>query len=732
MSINEGYNKHPGDYNSGWFERYEQELEKGDTVSLQSIYPYIYFKLSHDFAFSRGNSIDIHDPLAINYFMGNFCYNQVIKDFQRSAIVMQTQTERVYFGSPSVCLKRMRILSRQTGKSADDFGNFISYLEDKVFQSRLLNFDERQKDTLGMILRLINQGVSAVALKMLNGYLKVRSGECDQLSLDGLNDINYLMRPDMSHEKGSTQIDILYGDDGKIQLYRREYLKVQKFDVESHVEPDERKEERYCLLMRLSRDGAEESSVWRLHFSVSNIEGNSRSENVSSSSSSQSKARQLGPVSSDRLSATNSISSGESHVSIHSQWDSSGKPNIKKSGVRRIRKSRCRPIRDLLYKRKGLKPPELIFNSADWLKQYEDYSKVYSTILFEEAHHYIDFKLSHDLSFSHDSCLETKDWVAINYFLGDFYYNRVRRGFNQNAIVLTTETEKLYFGTSVPESDSRSVNETDSYNEDFEAFISTLENKVFKRGLREFNNHQKQTLGVILRFLCHNNVVASKLLKMCIQTRSPSCDIDRLIVEVEGSTRIGIESKGNNIYLSKEENLALQKSKKESKLELGEDMSESWKMVTNIMQMSSMNSSNYNLHFSVLQNSRQDRLTLTPSDSSEHSFSFRYPGTTSHNPSTSCLSLKTEMYDECTERSLPDSILEVNEVKKDEFAVFPRRLRGTRSDELRDSNNNGVATVPGRVVNEVNDVIGFRWREFKKTHLHAKSGEWIAKDHLGI
>jgi len=345
MSFNEEHQNLSGVYHADWFQRYEQELKTRDTVSFQSVSPYIFFKLAHDFAFSRSNSIDLHDPLAINYFMGNFCYNQVVKDFDRSAIVMQSLTERIYFGSSSVSQKRMRIYSSEMGKSVGDFDAFICYLEEKVLQSRLPNLDKSQKETLGMILRIINQGVSAIAIKMLNAYLQVRSGESDSGSSDGFNDICYLMRPDKSTEKGSTQIDILYDGDGKIQLYRREYLKVQKLDIESLVQPDNAKYERWCLMTLLSRNATDESSDWRLHFSVSKIQNYCQSPN---------KATQLGPVSSDvRLCHSDqSTSSGGSPVSIDTLSSSVENAENEISHVRPKRRRRRRPLRDLLFRRK--------------------------------------------------------------------------------------------------------------------------------------------------------------------------------------------------------------------------------------------------------------------------------------------------------------------------------------------------------------------------------------------
>jgi len=316
------------------------------------VYPYIFFKLAHDFAFSRESSIDLHDPLAINYFMGNFCYNQVVKDYYRSAIVMQSLTERMYFGSPWISRKRMRNFSFEIGKSAGNFEVFISCLEEKVFKSRLSNLGERQKETLGMILRIINQGVSAVAIKMLNAHLQVRSGEIGKVSSNDLTDIRYLMRPDVSCAKGSSQIDIVYHDDGKIQLYRREYLKVQKLDMESLVQPDNNKDKRWCLATFLSRNGNEESSGWRLHFSASKIQNDCESTRISVNNT-----EQMGWISSDSILSNSglSTSSGGSSPSIDNLDSSVENPENEISNVRPKRRWRRHPIRDLLDRRKANK-----------------------------------------------------------------------------------------------------------------------------------------------------------------------------------------------------------------------------------------------------------------------------------------------------------------------------------------------------------------------------------------
>jgi len=698
MSIVEKYQKHSSHYVADWFQQHEQEVKKCDTVSIESVYPYIFFKLAHDFAFSKENSIDIHDPLAIKYFMGNFCYNQVIKDFQRSAIVMETQTERMYFGSPSISSKRMRNASLQEGKSAHDFETFITYLEERVFQERLSNFDERQRETLGMILRIINQGVSAAAIKIFNAWLQVRSGESDQVSSDGLSAIRYLMRPDMSLKKGSSQIDIVYDDGGKIQLHRREYLKVQKLDMDSLVDPDSAKDELWCLMMLLSRDGTGESPCWRLHFSVSNIPDDCGS--VNSSVRSLTNASQLGSASSDlQLRHLNlSTSSGGSHKSTES-YNSVRKPDNEKYDSRRTGIRRRRPFRDLILRRKAI---ESVRNSLDWLKQFKEYSNVKRTKDFK-------LKFSHDLALSQESCIETQDWEAINYFLGSFCYRRARERFNQNIIVFTTKTEKLYFGSSAPRNDNRSFHKHDSHIGDFVAFITCLEKKVFKHNVLEINTCQKRTLGVILRFLSLNSSTSvSELLNLCVQTGPVSRKREHETIQVEGLARISIESKGDNIYLSKEQNLTLRKSENESKMQFGD--TESWKMVTNIMQVSTMNYSNWILHLFMVRNCSQDRPTLKPSESSQNSLSFCSPGHTLHNCSTCCSSAKTETCGSSLERISSDSILlNVDKEQKSEPAIFPGRKRKTLLDEPRERNDYKVQTAPSSVLTDVDDISRALW-----------------------
>merc|ERR1719382_1691599 len=125
----------------------------------------------------------------------------------------------------------------------------------------------------------------------------------------------------MSYEKGSSQIDIVYDDEsGKIQLHRREYLKVQKLDMESVLEPDETKDERWCLMMLLSREDTVGSSKWRLHFSVSHIDNYCENATGNRFTKSQTKAREMGWVSDGMRSCDSdeSTSSDESPMSLDS------------------------------------------------------------------------------------------------------------------------------------------------------------------------------------------------------------------------------------------------------------------------------------------------------------------------------------------------------------------------------------------------------------------------------
>lgn len=734
MSSNEAYNQQHCDSNITWFKQYEQELEKRDTISLKHVEPYIEFKLNYDFAFTTGNSIDIHDPLAINYFMGNFCYDQVVKDFKRSAIVMQTEKERRYFGSPSIARRRMRSLSLRIEKSVDDFDNFISSIEENVFQCRLSNFDARKRDTLGMILRIINQGVGAVAINMLNRYLQVRSGNSKLVSLEEAKDISYLMRPDKSDEKGSTQIDIICGADGKIQLSRREYLKVQKLDSESLIDPNENKAERWCILMLLSRNSADESSDWRLHYSVSNIARSCERMDNCGASRSQGKSKMLRPVGKDRRlcssdsSLYNSSNSSGSAFSIRNIVKLQEKPGSKKSSDEKTKKRRCRPIRDFLRNYKVSKQPAPNYGMVECLHQYENYSKINNTILFQEVHPYIDFKLAHDLSLAHNSVVAIEDWVAINYFLGEFCSSRVRQGFLENAIVLTTENEKLYWGTSVSAKKHISALETESQSNNFASFINLLEKKVFKGSLWGRNDHEKQTLCVILRFISQNgSAVALKVIERLLQSRSANSETDEWKLQWEGSPIIGIDFKDNDIHLTKEEILTLPISEKDSYLRLPENTNEKWKIITKI----NLNSLNTCLHFSAVSQSRQDR--LTPSHSSRQSFSFGYPQSTSPLSTTSCSSPKTDIYDYSPRRSIPDSTLTDSDEAKDiELGIFPGRKRGMLSDELFEFINKETMTSANSVVNKCDNITRFRWPELEEDKSQGMFGEWITKDQIGI
>jgi len=734
MSSIEAYHQQLCDPNISWFKRYEQELEKSDTVSLKLVEPYIEFKLNNDFAFTTGNSIDIHDPLAINYFLGNFCYDQVVKDFKRSAIVMQTEKKRMYFGSPSIARQRMRSLSLRIKKSVDDFDNFIASLEENVFLCRLSNFDARQRDTLGMILRIINQGVGAVAINMLNRYLQVRSGDSKMVSLEEGNDITYLMRPDKSDEKGSTQIDIICGADGKIQLSRREYLKVQKLDLESLIDPTENKAERWCILMLLSRDSADESSDWRLHYSVSNIARSCEGIDNCGASGSQSKSRLLRPVAKDpRLCSSdpsfrNSSNSSGTAFSIRNIVKLPAKPYIKKSSDKQTKKRRRRPIRDFLLNCKAKKVAAPNYSTVECLQQYEDYSKMNNTMLFQEVHPYIDFKLAHDLSLAHDSVVEIEDWVAINYFLGDFCSSRVRQGFLKNAIVLSTETEKLYCGASDSTKKHISGSESESQSTNFEAFINLLERKVFKGSLWSRNDYEKQTLCVILRFISQNgSAVALKVIEQLLESRLANSETDEWKLQWEGSPLINIEFKDKNIHLTKEEILTLHTSENDSNLRLPVDTNEIWKIMTKIK----LNSFNSCLHFSAVPQSRLDR--LTPTHSSRQSFSSGYPQSTSPLSTTSCSSLKTEIYDNSPRRSVPDcSLTDSDEVKDIELGIFPGRKRGMLSDELSEFINKKTMTATNSVVDKFDNITRCRGLELEEYKYQGMIGEWITKDEIGI
>jgi len=734
MSSIEAYHQQLCDSNISWFKRYEQELEERGTVSLKLVEPYIEFKLVNDFAFTTGNSIDIHDPLAINYFMGNFCYDQVVKDFKRSAIVMQTEKERMYFGSPSIARRRMRSLSLRIKKSVDDFDNFIESLEENLFLCRLSDFDARQRDTLGMILRIINQGVGAVAINMLNRYLQVRSGDSKMDSLEEGNDVTYLMRPDKSDEKGSTQIDIICGADGKIQLSRREYLKVQKLDLESLIEPKENKAERWCILMLLSRDSADESSDWRLHYSVSNIARSCERMDNCGASGSKSKSRLSTPVAKDRRvcssdpSFHNSSNGSETAFSIRNIVKLPAKPDSKKSSEEQTKKRRRRPIRDFLLNYKVKKQATPNYSTVECLQQYEDYSKINNTILFQEVQPYIDFKLAHDLSLAHDNVVEIEDWTAINYFLGDFCSSRVRQGFLKNAIVITTETEKRYSSTSVSTKTHISGSETENRCNNFEAFINLLERKVFKGSLWSRNDHEKQTLCVILRFISQNgSAVALKVIEQLLESRSANSETDEWKLHWEGSAIISIEFKDKNIYLTKEEILTLHTSENDSNLRLPVDTKEIWKIMTKIR----LNSFNSCLHFSAVPQSRQDR--LTPTYSSRQSFSSGYPQSTSPLSTTSCSSLKTEIYDNSPRRSVPDSSLtDSEEVKDIELGIFPGRKCGMLSDDLSEFINKKTMTAMNSVVDKFDNITRCRWLELEKDKYQGMIGEWITKDEIGI
>jgi len=256
-----------------WLKDFERETKRARcSHKLEDFSEYIDFKLIYDFSFSDGKFIDVSDSVAVEYFLGCVDIDQVKRDFSRNAIVLQSpECDRLYFGSPTVSKKRMK---EETG-SVHDFDRFITTLEKKVFHSDLQNLDERSRQTLAMVLRIINQGVSAVAMRMFNGLLQVTRGNLDITSFG----TSYLMRPDSDDHKGSTQIDVIFrdgvanpaGNTGvDIQLSRREYLTVQAFDPEAMLDPDPRAAEKWSMLTLVSR----RREKWTLNFSVSQITSN--------------------------------------------------------------------------------------------------------------------------------------------------------------------------------------------------------------------------------------------------------------------------------------------------------------------------------------------------------------------------------------------------------------------------------------------------------------------------
>jgi len=247
-----------------WLRAHEEEFNNDTAVSLFTVRPYIDFKLAYDFAFSDGHCIDIMEEVALENFLGTFCYDQVRKDFRRNAIVLELPEERLYFGNTGLCKKRMRQKSLEDQKAAASFDNFLTVLEERVFKCGLEMLDQNSKRNLAMILRIIDQGVSAVAMYMFDGFLQVRNGSYDAANF-GSKSVNNLMRPN-SHDKGSTQIDIIFGNN-KVQLSRREHITVQKLDSEILIEPDESKAEDWVLLTLLSQIGSP-STPWKLNFSV--------------------------------------------------------------------------------------------------------------------------------------------------------------------------------------------------------------------------------------------------------------------------------------------------------------------------------------------------------------------------------------------------------------------------------------------------------------------------------
>jgi len=586
-----------------WLERYQDELQEHNVVSLQSVYPYIEFKLSYDFAFASGNSIDIDDPVAIDYFLGKFDYKQVVKDFKRSAIVLQTQIDRLYFGSPFVSQKRMRSMSLHMQKPVEDFSTFITSLEEKVLKCGFMKLNKAKKRTLGMILRIINQGVSAVALKMLDAHLKVRSSNTNGVSFRG-NDIGWLMQPDVNIEKGSTQIDIICGD-SKIQLSRREYFLVQKLDREPSLNMDDERVERWSILMLFSRIGPEESSQWKLQFSASKVDRYTDGLgllSVRSLSKSTKSELSRGGWTNDRLGVSNrsTVSTVSRERSCSNRRSTSVRNFLKSVGIHRGSKHIVRQDVSWIGKRRSDSERKRVCsnsqtqnsNLVDYLRQYEVDMKMSSTIPLKEIHPYIDFKLVHSQNVSEDSCINIKDWLAIDYFLGEFSMTKTMKNFTQSTIVLHTQTELLYFGCPTPPNGSvRQVN-------DFYAFINSLEQEVFKY---KFGEREKRTLGVILRLLCQSeNSVAVKMLNGLLQSRVPERGIIRPVFKPKGSVRIDIVHGQDSINMSRQENFMMWKKDSNMYSQQGTCNGKTWRMQTNIDQINLPGLSDWNLHFSVV------------------------------------------------------------------------------------------------------------------------------------
>jgi len=250
-----------------WLRKYESEAMLSASVPVEKVFSYIDFKLAYDFAFSDGNYIDITDDVAIDYFLGRYNYAQVRRDFHRNAIVFQVASERLYFGSRHVSKKRMRRHSVGSNKEVFDFDKFMEVVEKQLFKKKLVDLDQYDKETLGVILRIINQGVSAVAMRMFKAWLRVNSGKFSAKDFADESGLTYLMRPNCDDKKGSTQIDIIAGED-KIQLSRREYVTVQEFDPESLSDPDAAKAEKWSLLTLITRNGPSGNAEWHLHFSI--------------------------------------------------------------------------------------------------------------------------------------------------------------------------------------------------------------------------------------------------------------------------------------------------------------------------------------------------------------------------------------------------------------------------------------------------------------------------------
>jgi len=161
----------------------EEEMKLMANIPTQKVHPYIDFKLNSDLWTSPDSTVVTIDPVAIDYFLGDFLYSQAKAGYNQCSIVLLIRSEKFYFGSTATLQEKMKVNNVEIDSLSTEFEGFITFLERKVFMCKLLALDEPNKRCLSVILRLLCQNENSVAVRTLCGYLKARAGYSDRMIL---------------------------------------------------------------------------------------------------------------------------------------------------------------------------------------------------------------------------------------------------------------------------------------------------------------------------------------------------------------------------------------------------------------------------------------------------------------------------------------------------------------------------------------------------------------------